>query len=258
VDIACDAAHAASAAFISLRRGYRFLPKHLFGVPTDVFINQGGALPGGVVLPEDPTELVDLLVGDLTRYGLSAPDHGLLASHPIMNTQIVHHLQHGDLAARPDVASFAEHSVTFTDGRTEDIDLVLLATGYDYRIPFLAEELFEWKSGHPQLYLNTFHRTIDSLYVLGFVEFADAAYQRFDEMAGLVVGDLLATGADKEELRKLKAEHRPDLRGPMTYIDSPRHANYVETHTFQHVMAELRERFGWAAPSDSSYARQGA
>ena len=38
VDIACEAARAADAAFISLRRGYRFVPKHIFGVPTDVFV----------------------------------------------------------------------------------------------------------------------------------------------------------------------------------------------------------------------------
>ena len=45
VDIACDAALSASAAFLSLRRGYRFVPKHLFGIPTDHFINHGGSPP---------------------------------------------------------------------------------------------------------------------------------------------------------------------------------------------------------------------
>ena len=31
----------------------------------------------------------------------------------------------------------------------------------------------------------------------------------------------------------------------MTYIDSPRHTNYVETHTYQHRLAEFRDEFGW-------------
>ena len=56
VDIACDAARSADAAFLSVRRGYRFVPKHLFGVPTDVFITRGGTPPEGVVVPEDPTD----------------------------------------------------------------------------------------------------------------------------------------------------------------------------------------------------------
>ena len=39
VDIACDAARSAQAAFLSVRRGYRFVPKHVFGVPTDLFFS---------------------------------------------------------------------------------------------------------------------------------------------------------------------------------------------------------------------------
>ncbi len=37
-------------------------------------------------------------------YGLPAPDHRVLESHPIMNTQVLHYIGHGDLVARPDVA----------------------------------------------------------------------------------------------------------------------------------------------------------
>src|SRR5438445_48181 len=36
-DIACDAASNAKQAFISMRRGYHFIPKHVFGMPADEF-----------------------------------------------------------------------------------------------------------------------------------------------------------------------------------------------------------------------------
>jgi hypothetical protein len=75
-------------------------------------------------------------------------------------------------------------------------------------------------------------------------------------MAQLVAGDIRATLDDAPEkalLRQLKAEDRPDLRGEMEYIDSPRHANYVEVHQYMHVLDELRDRLGWSAPSESSY-----
>lgn len=255
VDIACDAAAHADAAFLSVRRGYRYVPKHIFGIPTDVFINEGAELPPGVVVPEDPSALLDAIVGDLTRFGLPAPDHPALTSHPIMNTQVLHHLAHGDLTAKPDIASFTDRGVVFVDGSEEELDLVLLATGYDWRIPYLDPALLEWKQNHPQLYLNVFHRSIDNLYVIGMIEFADAAYRRFDEMAQLVVGDIRATlsGDGRQRLRELKASHQPDLRGDMTYIDSPRHANYVEVHTYMHVLDELRREFGWPAPDDTFY-----
>jgi cation diffusion facilitator CzcD-associated flavoprotein CzcO len=253
-DIACDAARNADAAFFSVRRGYRYIPKHVFGVPLDVFINEGGEPPRGVTVPGDPSALIDALVGDLTRYGLPAPDHDALASHPIVNTQIIHHLSHGDITAKPDVARFMPDGALFADGTGEKIDSVIFATGYDYRIPFVDESLFEWRQGHPQLYLNVFSRETDGLYVLGFIEFADAAYHRFDEMAQLVAIDLTATGAAKERFAGLKAGHHPDLRGGMAYIDSPRHANYVETHTYQHVLAEIRDSFGWSAVDDGYFA----
>jgi cation diffusion facilitator CzcD-associated flavoprotein CzcO len=259
VDIACDAARTADAAFLSVRRGYRFVPKHLFGIPTDVFITRGGMPPEGVVVPEDPTELVDALVGDLTRYGLPEPDHRLLESHPIMNTQILHHLAHGDITAKPDVRELRGDQVVFADGSTEQVDLVLLATGYDYAIPYVEPALFTWSSGRPELYLNVLHRELDGLYVLGMVEFADAAYQRFDEMAQLVVMDAYAhrTGTRLAELRELRATDQPDLRGGHHYIDSARHAVYVDSATYQRVLAELRDRFGFADPDDAFYPPPG-
>ncbi|MEP3945010.1 NAD(P)-binding domain-containing protein [Ascidiaceihabitans sp.] len=40
-DIACDAAVAGDAAFINVRRGYHFAPKHIMGKPADVFGDEG-------------------------------------------------------------------------------------------------------------------------------------------------------------------------------------------------------------------------
>ncbi|MCD0452892.1 amino acid permease [Actinocorallia sp. API 0066] len=255
VDIACDAARHADQAFFSVRRGYRYLPKHLGGVPTDAVINGILEPPKGLALSSDVNELIDALVGDLTRLGLPAPDHDALASHPIMNTQVLHHLAHGDLVAKSDIDHFTTDGVVFTDGSYEELDLVLLCTGYEYKVPFLDPGLFSWKAGHPQLYLNVFNRSHDSLYVLGFIEFADAAYKRFDEMAQLIVMDIRAreTGEHRAELRERKAEDFPDLRGGIAYIDSPRHANYVEAHTYQRYLAELRDRFGWPDPDHTYY-----
>lgn len=255
VDIACDAATHADAAYLSVRRGYRFFPKHIAGLPTDAVVNGHLAPPKGVVLSSDVSALLDSVVGDVTRLGLPAPDHDALSSHPIMNTQVLHHLAHGDIVAKPDVVRLTATGAVFADGSEVELDEVLLATGYEYRMPFLDEDLFEWKQGHPQLYLNVFHRELDSLYVLGFAEFADAAYKRFDEMAQLVVIDVNAreTGVRKDELTQLKRTDRPDLRGGVQYVDSPRHANYVERSTYMAYLAQFRDRFGWFDVDDRTY-----
>jgi hypothetical protein len=247
VDIACDAARTADAAFLSVRRGYRFIPKHIGGVPTDALLAGKLPPPHGMSLPTDETKFLDRLVGDLTRFGLPAPDHELLTSHPIMNTQVLHHLGHGDLSARGDVVRFTADSAVFADGTTEQVDLVILATGYTYGMPFLADDLLPWRGGRPELYLNIFSREHDGLAVLGFVEFADAAYARFEEMAQLVVLDIVLRevgGPQWESWRARKSTDRPDLRGGKRYLDSPRHANYVDAMTYQVVLADLRDRYG--------------
>jgi cation diffusion facilitator CzcD-associated flavoprotein CzcO len=74
-DIAVDAVHRARSVDLSVRRGYHFLPKFIFGKPTDTF---GGA----VKLPRRLKQwldglLVRALVGRPSRYGLPDPDYRL-------------------------------------------------------------------------------------------------------------------------------------------------------------------------------------
>jgi hypothetical protein len=212
--------------------------------------------PKGVALPDDPSKMLSALIGDLTRYGLPAPDHKALESHPIMNTQILHYLAHGDLIAKGQVQRFTAEGVEFADGTREPIDLVLFATGYEYQIPYIDPTLFTWKQGHPELYLNIFHRTLEGLSVVGFVEFASAGYQRFDEMAQMAAMDayIRRSGVGAAEWMALKANDRPNLRGTMNYIDSPRHANYVEVSVYRRFLSQLREKFAWPDPSNELYA----
>lgn len=255
VDIASDAAIYSEQAFLSVRRGYRFIPKYLFGLPTDALISGKIAPPKGVSVTGDATKLIDAVVGDLTRYGLPKPDHDLLASHPIMNTQVLHHLGHGDLIAKPDIAEITEDGVTFKDGTHEKLDLIVLATGYQYSVPYLDEANDEWKDGRPQLYLRIFSRKYPNLYFLGYAEFADAAYRRFDEMAQMIVIDIRAraTGEHYQELMELKRNDDPDLAGGHKYVDSPRHTNYIEVATYLNYLAILRDRFDWPDVDEETY-----
>jgi hypothetical protein len=172
-----------------------------------------------------------------------------------MNTQVLHHLAHGDLVAKPDIAEFRAHRVLFKDGSEAPVDLVLFATGYDYKLPFLDEDIFEWRDGRPQLYLNLIHRKLPGLYVLGFAEFADGAYRRFEEMAQMIVADIHAreSGVRRELLDKLRESHFPDLRGGKAYIESPRHAAYVDKDTYRDVLMSLLRDLGWPAPTDRSF-----
>ncbi|MGY8850048.1 MAG: flavin-containing monooxygenase [Pseudomonadales bacterium] len=242
VDIACDASFAADQAFLSVRRGYHFVPKHLFGKPSDVFSEEGPKLPF-FLEQKIFSGLLRVINGDLTNYGLPKPDHKIFQTHPIMNTQILHYLGHGDCIAKADVERLDGKDVVFKDGSREQIDVIITATGYKHSVPFLSGETIPTKNGRPDLYLNMFPRNHSNMALIGFIEFASAAYKNFDLMSELIVADIAGTA---EGLEEMKQSHHPDLSGGHNYLNTERNANYVDVDSFLKTLSKVKARIGMA------------
>ncbi|MDR3498300.1 MAG: NAD(P)-binding domain-containing protein [Parvibaculum sp.] len=256
-DIACDAAQSADKAFISLRRGYHFIPKHIFGVPSDVFAHEGPHLPMWLTQRVFGV-MLRLLNGDLTRLGLQKPDHRIFETHPILNTQLLHFLAHGDIKAKRDIARFEGKTVHFKDGTSEEIDLILCATGYTWKVPYVDPSVFQWKGGKPDLYMNLFSRETPSLYALGFMETNGGAYKLFDEMADLIARAIAARaegGGKARAVDEIISTDKPDLSGGIKFVGSDRHATYVEIDAYRAHMARLRKRLSWPELKDGAFDR---
>lgn len=249
-DIACDAAQAADTAVISMRRGYHFIPKHVFGVPADVFGASGPHLPMWIEQPVFAA-LLRLLNGDLTRYGLPTPDHRLFESHPILNSRLLHYLAHGDISVKPDVARFDGDTVHFVDGSAADFDVVLCATGYTWRIPYVDAAALGWRDGRPDFYLNMVSRQTPGLYALGYVETNGAAYPLFDDMAQWLVQAIAtraAGGSARQRLEALIQGPPPDVSGGIRFVNSPRHVAYVDSVSYRSQLGAVRRHMGWQTP----------
>ncbi len=245
-DIACDAARHASAAFISLRRGYHFIPKFIFGQPSDVFAHSGPHLPRWLEERVFGFLINRILVGNLTRYGLPKPDHAILRSHPILNTQILHHLGHGDIAVRKDVAALDGKTVRFVDGSSEEIDLIVWATGYDKPFPFLRDEDLDRTGDVADLYLNVFHRRHADLFFIGLFETDGAAYSLDGAQARLVASylDPQTPANVRDAFDTLRWTDRPDLRGGVQYVASPRHDYYVKSDVYEKALRKAADGLG--------------
>jgi cation diffusion facilitator CzcD-associated flavoprotein CzcO len=237
-DIACDAARSAARAFISLRRGYHFIPKFIFGQPADVFSHAGPTLPRWLEERVFGFLINRVLVGDLRKFGLPKPDHPILRTHPILNTQILHHLGHGDIAARPDVQRLDGPMVTFVDGTREEIDVIVWATGYEKGFPFLAETDLDLRGDVLDLYLNVFHRRHRDLFFMGLFETDGAAYGLYGQQADLIAAylDERTPAAARGAFDERRSSDRPDLRGGVRYIASPRHDYYVKGDVYAKVL----------------------
>ena len=256
-DIACDAARTAAKAFLSVRRGYHFIPKHIFGKPADVFAAESPRMPRWLEQRVFGA-LLRLLNGDVRRLGLPKPDHRIFETHPILNTQVLHYLAHGDLSAMPDVERFAGRTVTFKNGATEEIDLVLCATGYAWSIPYVPPEEFRWKGQRPDLYLAIFSRENPRLYVMGYLETNNGAYRMFDDMADLLARTIAARAEGGEAAKAVDAlitTDQPDLTGGIHFIATDRHATYVDGVTYRKQLKRVRRRLGWPELSPGCYDR---
>ncbi|NET31215.1 MAG: NAD(P)-binding domain-containing protein [Cyanothece sp. SIO1E1] len=247
-DIACDAARVAEKAFISLRRGYYFLPKYTLGMPSDLFKHQY-KLPSKYLDKKVSEWLLNkVLVGNLENYGLPKPDHGLMESHPIMNSRLLHYLGHGDIVAKKDVATFAGNTVVFTDGTTEQIDVVIAATGYKRAFPFLAESLVPKTEGKQEidLYLEVFSKQYDNLFFVGGIEVASAVFGLFSLQGALIAAYLKARKNSSNRYQRFLSDKRTkqvNLTGKNKYIASMRHQRYVDKALYQKILQQQLKSF---------------
>lgn len=241
-DITVDAVHRAVSVDLSVRRGYYFLPKFLLGRPIDTF---GGA----VKLPHALKQRVDgllirALIGKPSQYGLPDPDYKLYESHPVVNSLVLHHLGHGDIKARRDIADVDGKQVTFTDGEQAEYDLILQGTGYKLDYPFIAREHLNWPqgAGAPKLYLNVFHPEYDDLFMMGMVEASGLGWQGRAEQAELVALYIrqLQAGSPAAHAFKTIKRQRASIRlnGGYQYLELERMAYYVHKDTYRQSIAE--------------------
>lgn len=238
-DIAVDAVHYAQSVDISVRRGYYFVPKYVFGKPADTI---GGKKP----LPRWLKQKVDSIVlkwftGDPTRFGFPKPAYKMYESHPIVNSLILHHLGHGDIHVKADIARFDAHTVHFKDGTQQDYDMVMLATGYTLHYPFIDRQHLNWQGMAPQLYMNIFAPRYTHLAVLGMVEASGLGWQGRYEQAELVARYFKGLQHKQPAAQQFKsaiAGPAPDLSGGYQYLQLERMSFYVNKDAYRTAVRE--------------------
>jgi cation diffusion facilitator CzcD-associated flavoprotein CzcO len=164
-DIVSEAARVGASAHLSLRRGYWFLPKALFGRPiVDLARHYWPVWTQRAIL----RLALKVAVGDYRKYGLPTPDHRLFERHPSISNELFYYLKHGKIIVRPDIRKFDERFVEFTDGTREAFDLVVAATGFHLSFPFLASDLINVKGQTVEVYGHMIAAGHRHLYLVGW------------------------------------------------------------------------------------------
>jgi len=245
-DIAVDAASRAEKTFHSMRRGYHYMPKFIAGIPVQNWLMELAQQFNDKQSYWQYVKKIFKLTGfDGVDYGLPEPDHEIYQSHPILNSQILYFIGHGDVSPKDDIKELRESSVVFKDNSVEQVDLILYATGYDISLPFLDDEYLNWQDNYPDIYCYIFHKYYDNLFFSGYFNSPSGLGNLVNSGGSMLSAYIKALEKDTKAIkifRKLKLAEEPDLGNSMFY-QSPRHKYEVDLWSVVKLMNELRVKF---------------
>lgn len=172
-EIALDLAEAGIDTYLSVRGPVNVVPRDLNGRPVQVTAKKLAKIPFGL-----GTKLGVLIrsiyIGDLSKYGIPSPKMGpteqLLETGktPVVDIGTVAAIKDGSIKICQAIKQISENSVTFQDGKTQEITDIILATGYKPKVESFLEKGDEVldKYGCPTPPIGRgFH---DNIYFLGF------------------------------------------------------------------------------------------
>ena len=251
-DIVVEAAHKATAIFHSTRRSYHYIPKYLWGKPSDTVAEFMHQLRIPVVIQRWIANLSLFLdQGRQEDFGLPKPDHRLFETHPIVNSLLQYFVRHGAITPKVDIEKLEERKVYFVDGSSEEIDLLVWATGYKTTFPFMEEKYLNWFEGMPRLYKHIFHPEYDNLFVLGMVQpdsgqFGIVHWQC--RAAALYLNGVWGKDPSCKWLKRNKCDPVEDLSGGIRFQKTYRHQLEVEhasyTRQLKRLVRQLKKNTG--------------
>jgi cation diffusion facilitator CzcD-associated flavoprotein CzcO len=138
-----------------VRSPQNILPREFLGTPLQVTSLRTAFLP--VPMRDAMGRATSRMAfGDLTPYGLPAPTYGPATEvlkygrTPVLDIGTVARIKAGDIEVVPAIETFSASGVTLRNGGTREVDVVVLATGYQSGLAELvdAPELLD-RTGRP-------------------------------------------------------------------------------------------------------------
>ncbi len=185
-----------------------------------------------------------LVLGRPQWLGLPKPDHKLFETHPIINSQLIYYVGHGDIRVRPDVVGVDDHTVHFSDGTRSEFDVIVHATGFKITIPFIDRDELNWQADRPELYLNVFHPERDDLFIAGLIQPDSGQWGLVDCQAQLIAKFLQHADAGSPRAAWFREQKRRPRKEPIRYVPSSRHLLEVEHFSYSRQLERLIKKLG--------------
>ena len=223
---------------LSTRSGAWIVPKYIAGRPADKYWRTLPHVPLGwqrkVAQWGQP-----LTAGRPESFGLPTPNHKFFEAHPTQSVELPLRLGSGDVVPKPDVARLDGHTVHFVDGTSTDVDVIVLATGYNITFPFFDPDFLSAPDNRFPLYKRMFKPGLDDLVFVGFAQATPTLFPFVECQSRL----LAAYAAGHYRLPPAAEMERVIVADEQRFIahmvDRPRHTQQVDYFVYEH---DLRTR----------------
>ncbi len=229
-DCAVEISRVAQFTAISLRSPQYIVPKFFMGKPADTFNATMMFVPK--FLREKLLKLsLRIQIGSYRSYGLPEPDFPVTSSHPTMNSELLYKIRHGDVHPRRGIKNIAGKMVEFEDGKREEFDVIVAATGYKIKFPFFEKSFLDWEDADRiTLYLRMLHPEHPSLFFIGLTQ-PQGCIWPLSDIQSKYVANLIAGRAKRPDNLKILAE-RETREIAREFLKAKRHAIEVHYHPY--------------------------
>ncbi|KAK7291465.1 hypothetical protein RIF29_06630 [Crotalaria pallida] len=119
-----------------------------------------------------------LMLGDTSQFGLNRPKLGPLelknlnGKTPVLDVGTLAQIKSGKIKVCRGIKRLAQHTVEFVDGKVENFDAIILATGYKSNVPswLKGTDMFSEKDGLPKKPFPNGWKGENGLYAVGFTK----------------------------------------------------------------------------------------
>jgi dimethylaniline monooxygenase (N-oxide forming) len=172
LDVAAEIAEVAERTVLAADEVHHLVPRRVFGRPFDHFDTPAALLMPLPLMRVAMHAIVRLARATPERGDLPAPRHRLFETRwpAVVSEAARRALVRRAFEVRPRISAYAGDRIVFSDGREEEADAVVFATGYHINFPFLPAHLGRGSGWEFPLYRRILSPRADGLAFIGVLE----------------------------------------------------------------------------------------
>jgi dimethylaniline monooxygenase (N-oxide forming) len=251
LDIACELGRkgVAKNVFVSIRRGYWVVPKYLGSKVLDSLLTHPSEDPNLLqrMIPDGVLrwvfqKMVERTAGRPEDYGLPKPDHKFMESHPAVSSEIYIRVGSGDVQIRPNIKRLKGDHVEFEDGRMEDIDAIIYATGYKINFPFFDPAFLSAPDNDIALWQRMMDPRYPNLFMVALVQPLCAMMPIAEEQSKVIASYLTGEYAlpDPDQMEQERVEMHQRIKDQ--YVATPRHTIQINCGEYTYGLRKEQRR----------------